>query len=60
MSETDAPFEKRGNTTWVACPSCGHWFHVADTLIARGDIALRCTGCQHEFPPDEARQIVRG
>jgi predicted Zn finger-like uncharacterized protein len=60
MSDDQGMFEKRGNTTWVSCPTCAGWFHVADALVERGDIALRCTHCQGEFPPAKAKQIVRG
>jgi len=60
MSDEQAFFEKRGNTTWVSCPTCAGWFHVADNLVERGDLALRCTHCQSEFMPDKAKQIVRG
>ncbi len=32
------PGEKRGNTTWVSCRACQHWFHATATLIAMGSV----------------------
>ncbi|MBM3502464.1 MAG: hypothetical protein FJX65_01185 [Alphaproteobacteria bacterium] len=53
-----APGEKRGNTTWVSCPSCKEWFHTTEDLIARGTIALHCPHCHHEFLPEKSPRLI--
>ena len=55
-AQTPPPWwEKRGNTSWVACPQCRGWFPAAEALLARGDVALHCPHCGAEFPPAQAK-----
>ncbi len=50
--------EKRGNSTWIECDTCGNWFHTTVDLIARESVALHCPQCHAEFVPAAARRIV--
>lgn len=50
--------EKRGNTTWVSCRSCQHWFHTTAGLIEIGTVDLHCPQCHDEFKPKDAARIV--
>ncbi|MCH8183899.1 MAG: hypothetical protein IID55_12005 [Proteobacteria bacterium] len=52
------PGEKRGNTTWVSCRSCRHWFHTTASLIEMGSVDLHCPSCHDEFKPKDAARIV--
>jgi hypothetical protein len=42
-------WEKSGNVTWVACPSCRGWFPVADELVELSTIQLVCPHCAAQF-----------
>lgn len=50
--------EKRGNTTWVSCRSCQHWFHTTASLIEMGSVDLHCPQCHDEFEPKDSARIV--
>ena len=52
-AETQAIWwEKRGNTTWVGCPDCRGWFHVAPRLLKHTDAELFCPFCRKWFRQD--------
>jgi hypothetical protein len=54
----DAPFEKRGNSTWAQCPGCDHWFHVSPALLELKDVDLICPGCGLAFASDGAKNLL--
>lgn len=44
-----APWEKRGNTLWVGCPSCQGWFPVNPALARPEAPPACCPQCHREF-----------
>lgn len=44
-----APWEKRGNTAWVACARCQTWFPIATSMLRATAPDCHCPNCHHEF-----------
>tara|TARA_B100000686_G_scaffold342581_2_gene421999 strand:- start:175 stop:354 length:180 start_codon:yes stop_codon:yes gene_type:complete len=55
----DRSFEKKGNTIWVQCVKCDHWFHVSPALIKLNDVKLICPECGNQFFSKEAKDIQK-
>ena len=58
VSPSVPSWEKSGNVTWVACPTCKGWLPVDPKLVASDTIKMVCPRCTAEFGSEEAAQIV--
>jgi hypothetical protein len=59
MSAPIPHWEKSGNVTWVACPSCHGWFPVADELVELNTIQMVCPHCAARFGASQAADTRR-
>jgi hypothetical protein len=44
-----APWEKRGNTAWIACPACDTWFPASPVMLRPDAAPACCPRCHEQF-----------